>query len=115
MKPKQFKKLQQQWYKRLKNDGFHDIEAHGLEKAFKVSQRFAYQDEVRDFYSWIENVYLGRELPTRTLAILKQYCAGKQLVAIEREMKLTRKQVRIVIEKVKKAYRELHCGRANCT
>lgn len=107
------KKLQKQWYSRLKREGFADIEYTGgaLKKdGSKNTRGWHDQDSIRDYYSWVSEVYCIRKLDTISKRVLPLYMQGIHLVVIANKLRLTYSQVRYVARKARLAYKAYCCG-----
>lgn len=105
MDKQQFKKLQSKWYKKLKREGFIDIEYR--DGSLKLDGRkdtvgFQNQDLIRDRFSWIENIY---KCPKDDKAVIDLYCRGIHLNVIAIQCKKTYAQIRYIIKRAHNAYK----------
>ncbi len=102
-----FKKINKEWRKRLKNDGFQDIEdaSENLEQYDRRTIAFENRDRILEFFLKLDHYLTNTKgIPKKHRQILELYSAGTYIKGpngIIEQTGLSDKQVRNIIKKYK--------------
>lgn len=107
MNPKheELKRLEKEWYQKLRDEGFQDIELRcgALKDIDRRSNSFENRTQIEAFYTKIEHfLNEDRPLPDHERDILGLYVQGIFITRIEQILSLKRWKVKTVITKYKR-------------
>jgi hypothetical protein len=106
MNPKNedLKRLKQEWYKKLKEEGFQDIElpSGALRDIDRRSNAFENRSAVEIFYTKVEHFLTQEEIPALEREILTLYVQGMFLTRIYKALQIKKWRVKTVITKYKR-------------
>jgi DNA-binding NarL/FixJ family response regulator len=101
-----FPRLQREWYDRLKEDGFQDIEKPNGEMKRKNIYTISFQnrERIREFYTALGYFIHNQEgvLPDLDMKILTLYCEGMYIKNIALQVERTPKTIYNIIKKYQK-------------
>lgn len=103
-----FKRLQARWYRRLRKNGFEDIESGGVCRNLWTSKRSKIPldangrrivwDAVTEYYRWAEHVMRGRRFRTKQdREVWRLHASGMSKREIAR---LTRRHHTVVVQRI---------------
>lgn len=107
------KRLQAIWRQKLKASGFDDIEYTdgSLRRAdARYVKGVGHEDEIRDYYSWVQNVYMQDKHSRETKQILSLYCDGVPQSDIARKLKINPSVVWRTVLYARNAYKSFVRG-----
>lgn len=100
-----FRDLQSQWYEKLKESGFNDIE-NKKEKLKEYDRRtisFDNRDIIRDFFIRLDHfVTNSSNIPKLHRQILELYSDGRYLGEIAKQVRCSRSKIKLVVYHYKK-------------
>jgi hypothetical protein len=103
-------KLQSTWYKRLKDDGFNDIEdekgrlKNSVIRISNVSNKY----KTLKYYTAIELILLNCHIPEIEREILEQYTTGQFITDIAKRINRSRRYVTYIVSFYKEIVIEVY-------
>lgn len=111
MRIKSFRALKAEWYQKLEDDGFRDIEnGQGSLKSHNTrTVSFDFRDDIRDYFIALDHYITENEdhIPDSHVRVLKLHSAGIHRVKIQEIVKFGETKVK----KILRHYREIILGK----
>lgn len=104
-----FKKLQKQWYKKLKDEGFKDIENVGYYMTSAINLRAVAtkdREAIQEYYSNATSVLYETQFDTeKEKKIWELHCEGLSLRKVAAKYGISKSGAQSIIAKIQKKYR----------
>ncbi len=102
---KEFKKLQISWYKKLKEEGFENLEDVNENLYYPNLRTIAWRnrDSIREFFFKLDDyLHKVKGIPRKHRNVLKKWSEGIYLVEISKELKIPLPTCKQIVGKYKK-------------